>query len=493
MRQRVARVGVWAVFAAMIGTAGAACTAEATTPLPPGPSPRQVVLPPTSTPPQAPARVEFIDAAEPEDAPAPGNILIVLIDDLGTDKLATYDVHLEVPATPTLDALAAEGVTFTKAYANPVCSPSRAVLQTGRRAHRLGIGGALHVWGNWLEEDEVTLPELLDIGTDGAYASSFMGKWHLSSRRTDFTGHPNDQGWEHFSGTMVGIGTNVTLDGLGQTYSNWEKVTNGVVTRTTTYMTTDTADDAIERIEAMPEPWVAVVSFFAPHAPYHVPPTALTPSGERTGTTLDAALYNRMVEAVDTELARVVDAVDAHAELDTTVIVMGDNGTPADRQEPEVPHGKGSMYEGGTRIPLIVVGPDVAEPGSQSAAVVEMSDVFATVADLAGVDVQAQGLDIDGISFMESLRDPAASGVRSVAFSERFKRSEAPFENVSLGLRDAHYRLIRHETHDELYALGDDFVEQTDLLTEPDLDPDAADAYDALIAEIPQFWTDLGY
>lgn len=427
------------------------------------------------------------------DAPVePGNILIVLVDDLGVDKLGLYQVHPEVASTPVIDALAAHGVTFTHAYANPLCSPSRAVLQTGRRAWRTGVGSALHVHGNSLDESEITLAEMVREGSQGAYSTSFVGKWHLGSHRQDYVNNPNNQGWQHYSGTLSGIGNGVTLDHQPQTYTDWEKTVNGVVARRNVYMTTDNADDAIARIEAMPEPWLMVVSFFAPHAPYHLPPRSLLTSSEWSGSTPEAWTFNRMIEAVDTELGRVIRALGG-ASMGTTVVLAGDNGTPMDRLEPELPWGKGSPYEGGVRIPLIVAGPEVRVPGSVSPALVELSDLFATVAELAGVELD-EGLQLDAISFLEQLRDPGAPSARAYAYSERFSGDdEVGYSEVALTVRDERYRLVRMEGEDALYDLGDDHVEGPDLLAEAAPSAGVLSAYRSLTAQLPSYWRAWGY
>jgi arylsulfatase B len=435
--------------------------------------------------PGTPARV-------PLQAP-PGNVLIVVADDLGIDKLGLYGMHTEVPRTPTIDALAAQGVTFTKAYANPLCSATRAAMLTGRRSWRTGVGKALLIDDEPLDTAEVTLPEMIALGASASWDASFAGKWHLGTLASpSYRDDPNDQGFGWYGGLLTSV--NAASDGLPQDYWDWEKTTQGTFGRTTTYMTTDTADDAIARIATMPEPWLLVVSFHAPHSPYHLPPLTLVPSGRPyPGTSRRRKSYNLMVEAFDTELDRVLAALSG-TSLDTTVVLSGDNGTPDTVMEPGFPHGKSTVYEGGVRIPLIVAGPEVGVPGSTSDALVEIADVFATVADLAEVDLAPLGLDLDAVSFLPQVQDPAAPGARATALSEWFDEDfPGVYAGVRLGVRNDRYRLVRVDGVEELYDLGDDLVEGADLLQSQPLDPDAAAAYAELTAAVPQHWVDLGY
>jgi arylsulfatase A-like enzyme len=201
--------------------------------------------------------------------PGPGNVLLILADDVGVDGIGAYGVGGDLPHTPRLDQLAAGGVLFRNAWANPVCSPTRATIQTGRYSIRTGIG--------WIAEpaptliglplSEVTLPEMLDLGTGGAWAHAAFGKWHLGDG-PDVGGvfAPNLAGYYHFEGTLG----NVT------DYYDWTKVENGVVTQETgTYALSDQVDSALDWIATAPEPWFCYVAFNSAHSPWHAPPPDL--------------------------------------------------------------------------------------------------------------------------------------------------------------------------------------------------------------------------
>jgi arylsulfatase A-like enzyme len=341
-----------------------------------------------------------------------GNVLILVADDLGVDQLACYGLGQSPAPTPNLDQLAASGVRFLNAWSQPTCSPTRATLQTGRYAFRTGIGEVIQPNGNGvgLPLDEVTLPEMLDLGTGGAYAHALIGKWHLGTPQTGGDLAPNLAGYGHFAGS---------LEGQIQHYDNWRRVVDGVAAPCFKYATTKCVDDALVWIYAQQEPWLCVVSFQAPHAPFHRPPASLHSQSLPPGVPGDSCtqpgpdplpFYRAAVQAMDTEIGRLLATLPSGERARTTVLFLGDNGTESCVTRPPFsPQAKGSLYEGGVRVPLIVSGLGVTRPGV-APALVNTSDVFATVADLADVDLAATlpGVTLDSVSFVPCLQDPAA-------------------------------------------------------------------------------------
>lgn len=356
------------------------------------------------------------------DAVERGNVLVVLADDYGTDQLGLYGIHNDPPSTPTIDSLAADGVRFLNAWSLPICSPTRAALLTGRNAGRTGVGWnvADHptqpIVGLALEE--FTIPEMLDVGTDGLYTHAAIGKWHLGS--TAAVGGalaPNMHGFDHFSGS---------LDNLSD-YYDWEKVTNGVAQQTTSYAMTDKVDDALAWMSTAPEPWFCYLALNAPHGPFHSPPSNLHSvdlSGVPPAGVDPVPYFRAMVEAMDTELGRLFEGMGAKRNR-TTVMFMGDNGTtPAVLQAPfTADSGKETVRQGGVHVPLIISGPLVEAPGSTIQALVHVVDVFPTVADLADVDLQSalpRGTKIDGRSLLPFLSNPQYKPRRERIYTEIF-------------------------------------------------------------------------
>ena len=345
----------------------------------------------------------------------PPNVLIGLADDLGVDKVASYADHPDPPATPTIDALAARGVSFDRAYAYTSCSPSRGALLTGKLGHRTGLGEVIQPADfEELPVDTYTRPRML-AEAPIPWETAAYGKWHVASyaSRTGLL-HPLAVGFDDYAGSMGNLQEQWSEPGVPHDYDRWEKFADGALSISTTYATTDTVDDAVIAAQTLQPPWLLYVAFNAPHTPIHVPPEALatTPDAPSWADRYDAA-----VEAMDTELGRLLAAVD----LDRTVVIFaGDNGTsefgvrpPTDPKKVKL-----SPYEGGIRVPLVVAGPGVTA-GARSSAKVHVVDVLPTVADLAGVDLAATGEVFDGESLWPYLADPSRPG-RSVLHSDRF-------------------------------------------------------------------------
>jgi len=399
-----------------------------------------------------------------------GNIVIVLIDDLGVDRVGLYGAS-DVASTPNLDALAAEGVTFQTAYAAATCSPARASLLTGRYPSRHGIGGIVDVNHDprGLADAEVTLPELVQ---PAGYVSSMVGKWHLDPNAVDDFGlRPVLQGFDWYRGALSNLSD----------YYDWPYYIDGEPTPDSRYLLTAEVDDAVDRVGAMPEPWLLYVALHSIHTPYHEPPEELHSQTLVPGDMI--AVGHAMVEAVDIELGRLLAALPD----DTTVVVLGDNGTAQEYiGEPfDAMRSKGSMFEGGLRVPFIVSAPWIATPGTTSTEMVHVVDVFPTVAEIAGVPSGT----VDGLSLVTHLRDGTPTG-REVLFAERFSPNFEPETNTSV-VRDHAYKLIRADETDTFYAFGPDGLDEGADLLAGGLDTEQQLAYDRLVSELEAIRADL--
>ena len=204
------------------------------------------------------------------------NVLLIIADDLGVDSLGLYS-DIEVAPTPNIDNLAAEGVRFTNAWANPSCTPTRASLLTGRYGFRTGVGAP----GDQILRDEFTIP--MGLSTEG-YDSGCFGKWHLAGNRNGGDTNPAVMGFTRYEGAISG--------GLAD-YFNYPEVTvrsanlEAVTTTITNYATSETVDDALRWIGNRGDtPWYCQVAFNAPHEPYHLPPEDLH-SSDLSGTNGD--------------------------------------------------------------------------------------------------------------------------------------------------------------------------------------------------------------
>ena len=394
------------------------------------------------------------------------NTLVLLSDDLGVDIVTCYLEGPVVAPTPNIDSLAREGVLFRNAWANPVCSPTRAHLQTGRHAFRTGIGMVVTVNGWALPLSETTLPEALGLYAPSPVADAYFGKWHLGNASVGGTAAPNAAGWSHFAGTETNLNK-------PQTYFAWTHVENGISTQAQEYATTRTVDDFLEWRKTAPEPWVAVVAFHAPHDPVHAPPSHLhsfnLPNIEpRMRPRL---FYRAMVEAMDTEIGRLLAGMGAQ-RANTNVIFMADNGTPSSAAvQPFTPaHAKLTPYEGGVNVPLIISGPAVKGNAREVNSLVHSTDIFSTVLELSGVDqdVLHSNLTIDGISLVPYLEDPKQAGIRGHVFSELFVPNGTWHNQETRVIRNKRYKLIRSGLQEpfvlELYDLSFDPFETNNLI-----------------------------
>ncbi|MEE8507836.1 MAG: sulfatase-like hydrolase/transferase, partial [Myxococcota bacterium] len=138
----------------------------------------------------------------PVEPTQPSNILILLIDDFGVDMVGAYEEGTEPPPTPNIDRLASRGVLFRNAWSYPNCSPTRAAIHTGRYAFRTGIGTLVRPWGYALPLRELTIPEMLTLGTKGLFSTAAIGKWHLGNESVGGPHAPNQAGYHHFAGTL---------------------------------------------------------------------------------------------------------------------------------------------------------------------------------------------------------------------------------------------------------------------------------------------------
>ena len=419
----------------------------------------------------------------PGAATRTSNVLLIVLDDVGQDSLSLYQPGPDVPHTPTLEALAARGVLFHQVWSNPLCAPTRATILTGRYGFRTGVGtnpGRGASRRNTLPLTEITLPAALDLVPDSPVQHAAFGKWHLSNGTNGGDLGPNLAGFATYAGGSI------VAPGPAD-YFDWPRCVNGQTGRcvaggqvsacvASAYKTTVTVNDALDWIQRQQgRPWLVYLALNAAHAPYQAPPAHLhqvalpVSAGEDCPGDNARPCYVAMIEALDTELGRLLDALEPQMLAETTIVVVGDNGTPsAVRAGPRrLRGGKGTIYEGGLRVPLIIAGPQVRHPGRVSHALVNTTDLFATVFELVmGYPVQnilPLHLPLDAVSLVPLLHGEANT-VRDFAYAERF---HAPGNwRDGQAMRTRRFKLLRFaaDGREEFYNLRQDASEQHNLL-----------------------------
>jgi uncharacterized sulfatase len=406
----------------------------------------------------------------------PPNILFVLVDDLGWMDLGVQG-NPWYP-TPNIDRVAREGMRFTDYYApSPVCSPSRAAMMSGLNPAVTGITDFIP--GHWRPYEELTVPtnrtqylpaEIVTYaealkGRD--YATAYFGKWHLGwaeeqmPRAQGFdTAHVRG-GWGHFV-PPVHFNPGYPVD-TGQYEPD---------------ILTDMTIDFIE--DHRDEPFLAVLSHFAVHVPLAAPEEMIEAAAAREQP--EDRVYNptyvAMVESVDRNFGRLIDRLDSLGLKENTLVVFtSDNGGLRqifDKRDEVIAttnaplrDEKGTLYEGGIRVPMFLRQPGTVEPGVTNRPATGM-DLYPTFLDVAGIPFADWPTTLAGISLMPAIRTGRSSRERSLYFHYPHYHHSRPAAAVRRGDHKLIYFFDRDET--ELYDLAEDIGETTDLSTrQPDL------------------------
>lgn len=410
----------------------------------------------------------------------PPNFLVILADDVGMDEVALGAGDARGPRTPNLAGLARDGVVFDRFWSMPACSPTRAALLTGEYPARNGIGSVV----DWsvkdlpeesrrsmgLSESVFTLPRAL---ADAGYTSALVGKWHLATEAHGID-HPLRVGFDRYRGS---------IGNLAGGYFRWLKIADGRLTTTKAYATTVTTDDAIAFASELAEPWLIVASYNAAHAPVHVPPQALHGFGEFDPQAQPLRAFRAMVEAMDTEIGRLLAAVEPYQPY---VFFLADNGTPGwvNPGREQRYSGKGTVFEGGIHVPLIVRHASLAQPGRRSAALAGVTDLFATLVELSGAPIERARMPRDSLSLAPVLRSEAAPPARDWLYAERFRPNGPGPRALHLwAVRDERYKLMQRNAQTvHFFDLLEDPGEKRPIRT-PSAEGAAARARLARLAE----------
>lgn len=397
-------------------------------------------------------------------AKSPLNFVFLLIDDLGWTDFGCYGSPLY--ETPNIDKLAAGGMRFTQAYsACTVCSPSRAAVMTGKYPARLRITDFIPghrypykklrppEWTQHLPLEELTLAEALK---EAGYATAAVGKWHLGEK--DF--YPEKQGFD----------LNLGGCGLGAPPSYFAPyriptLQEGPEGEYLTDRLFAGAADFIERNRS--RPFFLYFPNYAVHAPRQAKQELIAKYERKIqeGMRHKNATYAAMIESLDQGVGKLVETLQRTGLWDRTVfIVTSDNGGPfAATSNFPLRSEKGSAYEGGVRVPLIVRWPGVTKRGSTCHTPVIGIDFYPTLLEMAGVKPRA---NVDGVSIVPLLR--GAASLRREAIFWHYPHYHAGSATPYSAIRSGDFRLVefQEDGRTELYDLASDVGESRDLAAE---------------------------
>jgi arylsulfatase A len=321
---------------------------------------------------------------------SPPNIVLILADDLGLDGVGAYGA--DNVATPAMDALASEGLRFTRAYATPMCAPSRAQLMTGQYPFR---NGCLDIGPTSRAPTPANAPSMARVLADAGYATAMAGKWRQMG------GDPGDWGFEKRI---------VSPTSSGYYWADaWSLNGEDVVAEEERYFPRVMQDWAEQFIrDHRNEPFFLYYSTPIPHVPVEPPPASL--GKERT----KAELYRDSIQYLDQQIGSLVNLLESLGlEENTLFVVTSDNGTYGAFEGSiggrELVGAKGSMHDGGVHVPLLIKWPDgVSAPGTVSDALVDFSDFLPTFAEVADGTPPIDEV-WDGVSFVPVLEEELAS------------------------------------------------------------------------------------
>ena len=369
---------------------------------------------------------------------APPNILYIVADDLGWKDVGFHGSDIK---TPNIDKLASGGARLEQFYAQPMCTPTRAALMTGRYPFRYGLQTAVipssHTYG--LSTEEFLLPQALK---DAGYSTAIVGKWHLG--HADKKYWPRQRGFDYQYGPLIGEIDYFTHQQHGVT--DWFR--NNEVVNEEGYSTTLLGNDAVRLINEHKgdKPFYMYLAFNAPHTPYQAPPEYLDQYKNIADPSRRA--YAASITAMDDQIGRVVAALEAKGLRDNTLIVFqSDNGGTRDAMfageidssKVVIPcdngpfrNGKASLYEGGTRVVSLANWPGHIKPGTTIDEMIHVTDMYPTIASLAGASTE-KCKPLDGVNQWPTISEGKPSARTEIIYN---------VEPFRAGVREGDWKLI---------------------------------------------------
>jgi len=387
-------------------------------------------------------------AAAPAKRP---NIVLFVSDDQGFGDLSLHGNP--VLQTPNLDRIAHEGAEFTQFHVNPVCSPTRSSLLTGRYYYRTGVVDT-YMGRSMMYNDEVTIAEVLQ---SAGYKTGIFGKWHLGDH---YPLRPMEQGFQEVL-VHEGGGIGQPSDPPdGNSYFNPKLMHNGQPEQRSGYCTDVFFNAAMDFITAhKDQPFFTYLATNAPHVPLQVDEKYVAPFRGKVDETT-AKTYG-MLANLDENTGRLLAHLKEEGlEENTILIFMSDNGPIPARYNCGMRGLKGTVYEGGIRTPLFVRWPEKIQAGVKIDRLAAHIDLFPTLLEACNISVPAND-KIDGVSLYPLLAKPeSASGWHDRTVFFQWHRGDRAELYNSCAARTQRYKMVNGK---ELYDLEADPAESHDI------------------------------
>jgi arylsulfatase A-like enzyme len=372
------------------------------------------------------------------------NILLIIADDMGLDAAPGYSIGATKPYMPTINNIINNGILFNNFWVNPACTPTRASIITGKYGFRTNVTKV----GDHLATSEMSLQKYISNNT--SYSNAVIGKWHLSNDAN----HPTEMGVDYYAGSLGG--------GVAS-YTNWSFIQNGQTSNSQEYTTTKFTNLSIDWINNQTSPWFLWLAYNAPHTPFHFPPENLhhqgaLPTDQASINANPLPYYLAMLEAMDTEIGRLLNAMSQEEKDNTIIIFIGDNGTPNTvTQEFNSKRSKGTVYKGGINVPMYISGHGVSRINEQENALINSTDLYSTIANIAGINTT----NINDSKSFYSLLSGDNSNSREYIYSEiGGSASESDYT-----IRNKTHKYIKFSNGDEaLFDLSSNPMENPNLL-----------------------------
>lgn len=376
------------------------------------------------------------------------NILFILADDMGYGDFGVFNKGLS--CTPALDRLVSESICLTQHYsASAVCAPARASLVTGRYPHRTGAIDTLE--GRGLDRLALREVTIANIFKSAGYATGLIGKWHLGALDSRY--HPNNRGFDEFTGFRGGW----------EDYYDWQLDYNGKFQKTDgRYLTDVFTEEAVQFIQRhRKENFFLHLTYNAPHSPFQAPDEDLRFFLNPDKFTRGVSFIYAMIYRMDKGIQRLLDELKKQGiEKDTIVLFTSDNGPQFGGQGDMCTTrfncgfngAKGSVYEGGIRVPMVIRWQAGLEGGYRIDDMVHFSDWLPTLLSAAGIEVP-KNPEIDGWNVLPALR-----GEKGKVNTKRFWQWNryTPVVTSNAAMRDGEWKLVRPAIKETMWISKED-------------------------------------